>query len=201
MERRSGSLFRGWPLFIIVVGFVPLLVLCGGGALWFFLPVFQGGERWTEVNHVCPVLDATVASSLGVVPTVEPPNNNGAEGPDRLSRCRYDAVGGGGSDVAQLDVRVDVLRPGQLDDAHEQALDVVEYESQTYAPLGEQSADQIFGEDSGATGTILMVTAIDNAVIKIEFDYPAARSLDIAGKTALRDPLQSVTDQAVANLG
>ncbi|MEV0898440.1 hypothetical protein [Actinoplanes sp. NPDC049802] len=198
MERRSGSMFRGWPLFIMVVGAVPLLVLCGCGGLWLVLPVLQDGERWTKVNHVCPVLDATVASRLAVVPTVAAQS---AEGPDGLSKCRYDAVVGRGSDMTRLDVSVDLMRPGQLDDAGEQALDVVEHEAGTYSPLGEQRDDQIFGEDAGALRTILMVTAVDNAVLKMEYDHSYDQQLDMAEKTALRDPLQSVTDQAVANLG
>ncbi|MBO3736941.1 hypothetical protein [Actinoplanes flavus] len=196
MERRSGSIFRGLPLAIIVISAIPLIVICGGFGVWLVLPVLQGGERWTSANQTCPVLDTTIAARLGVVAQADEQPTSGVT---RKSRCSYRAAGDD-LDAAGLRVVVTTHRAGRLQNAHEQALDVIEKQEVFFTPIGAQREDQIFGEETVSVQTVLMVSVIDNASIEIDYRF-STDQISGEGKTALRDPLQSVTDQAVANLG
>ncbi|GGN05913.1 hypothetical protein FHR83_001469 [Actinoplanes campanulatus] len=198
MRRRSGSVSQGLPLFIIVISLLPLFLICGGFLAWFLvLPSLQGGARWEAANQSCPVLDTAIAARLGVATRAEEPAS-GRDVPVPVSSCRYRTAGA--ADVT-LDVAVEVTTPGALQDAHEKALDELDESAARLVPIGEQRKDQIFGEPDVSIERLDMVSVVDNAVIEVKYGYPEDQPLDAAAKSALRDPLQSVTDQAVANLG
>ncbi|GGN76090.1 hypothetical protein GCM10010112_47980 [Actinoplanes lobatus] len=197
MQPRSGSVSQSLPLFIIVISLMPLFLICGGFLAWFLvLPSLQGGARWEAANPSCPVLDTAIAARLGVATQAEKPVFD-PDATTPFASCGYGAAGT--ADVT-LAVAVEVTTPGALQDAHDKALDELEESARRLNPIGAQQADQIFGEPD-VVERLEMVSVVDNAVIEIKFDYPDDQPLDAAAKAALRDPLQSVTDQAVANLG
>jgi hypothetical protein len=186
---------------ILTLVLVPVILLVAVVVVVISLQAAHSEARWTAVNRNCPTLDASVADTLGMAAApLADDSSRGALDNSKVRHCYYSP---GDDTNTGLQVIVRLYEGGLRHDSHGEALAAVKENPPTnFHPIGPQSGDGSLFGDRGTAATLTLITIPDNAVITLQlYDRDKLGDATEAQALALRAPLQTVADQALANLG
>ncbi|GAA2526914.1 hypothetical protein [Winogradskya humida] len=178
----------------------PLVVIVLATATLLTLHAIHQDARWTTVPKTCPTLDAATATALSMTTTPLPDDNaRGAFDNTKHRSCYYHQ---GGDTNNGLQVTVGLSTGGITHGSHAEAVTAMRDnplpDLQEIGPQNEES--QHFGIRNSSH--LDLITIVDNAQIWIQYSsLDKIRDVTPEQAEALRPTLQSITDQAVANLG